>query len=111
MLMDDSRNLPTCKLKNQKEPEFQLTVAKKLYMMQVQGRVFFFFLPLLNSDSLKYVFCKGIKFKHLGKGRKSTTPKYSFSWLWTWIVSFLLSWGQEAAGWRDDRRGTGRARK
>lgn len=71
MLMDVSRNLPTCKLKNQKEPEFQLTVAKKLYMMQVQGRVFFFFLPLLNSDSLKYVFCKGIKFKHLGKGRKS----------------------------------------
>lgn len=41
MLMDGSRNLPTCKLENQKEPELQLTVAKKLYMMQVQGRVFF----------------------------------------------------------------------
>lgn len=27
-----------------------------------------FFLPLLNSDSLKYVFCKGIKFKHLERG-------------------------------------------
>lgn len=80
MLTDGSRNLPTCKLENQKEPEFQLTVAKKLYMMQVQGS--FFSLPLLNSDSLKYVFCKGIKFKHLGK-KKSSTPKYFLTWLRT----------------------------
>lgn len=50
-------------LKKQKEPESQLTVGKKLYMMQVQ----IIFPPLLNSDSLKYVFCEGIKFKHLGK--------------------------------------------
>lgn len=39
-----------------------------------------FFLPLLNSDSLKYVFCKGIKFKHLGEGGKvSTTLKIFFN--------------------------------
>lgn len=56
-------SLPTCTLENQKEPEFWLAVAKKLYLMQVQ----IIFPPLLNSDSLKYVFCEGIKFKHLGK--------------------------------------------
>lgn len=39
-------------LEKQKEPESQLTVAKKLYTMQVQ----IIFPPLLNSDSLKYVF-------------------------------------------------------
>lgn len=45
-------NLPTCMLEKQKEPKSQLTVAKKLYTMQVQ----IIFPPLLNSDSLKYVF-------------------------------------------------------
>lgn len=39
-------------LEKQKEPKSQLTVAKKLYTMQVQ----IIFHPLLNSDSLKYVF-------------------------------------------------------
>lgn len=77
-------------LENEKEPESWLTVAKKLYMMQVQ----IIFPPLLNSDSLKYVFCKGIKFKHLGKGKKHPQLlKYFLTWFQILIVSFLFGWG------------------
>lgn len=39
-------------LQGQKEPESQPAVAKKLYAMQVQ----IISPPLLNSDSLRYVF-------------------------------------------------------
>lgn len=99
--MDNSRNLPTCKLENQKEPEFQLTVAKKLYMVQVQGR---FFSSSFKFRLIKICILQGDWIQTSGKGKKkSTTPKYFFTWLWTLIVSFLLSWGYEATSWWDDR--------